>query len=129
MSKVMKGLAAALLVACCAGRLVADASATVSNVVVQSVADGSGIGGSLTIGYAPHGTTNAVVTLDGKPVIQSGRAGTFVWQPQTTGSHTLAHTVGPDTLSATYTVEASTSGCRPSRTRRWRSIRRSASRR
>lgn len=106
MSKVMKGLVAALLVACCAGRLVADTVATVSNVVVQSVADGSGIGGSLTIGYAPHGTTNAVVTLDGKPVIQSGRAGTFVWQPQTTGSHTLAHTVGPDTLSATYTVEA-----------------------
>lgn len=106
MNKIVKRVAAALLVVCGAGRLVADTVTPVSNVVVQSVADGSGIGGSLTIGYAPHGTTNAVVTLDGKPVIQSGRAGTFVWQPQTTGSHTLAHTVGPDTLSATYTVEA-----------------------
>ncbi len=70
----------------------------------RAIADGSEVSGGISVGYAPHGTTNAVVTLDGKPLVQSDVAGTFVWQPQTLGRHTLAHTVGADTLSATYNV-------------------------
>ena len=70
----------------------------------QAIAAGSMVSGGIPVGYAPHGTTNAVVTLDGKPLVQSDVAGVFVWQPQTLGKHTLAHTDGAVTLSATYNV-------------------------
>ncbi len=82
-------------------------SGSAKGVSVQSVADGSKVNGAMTIGCAPCGTANAVVTLnDGTIVSRSAAAEIFIWQPQTTGTHVLSHAVGSDTLTATYSVES-----------------------
>ncbi len=103
MRKVMKKMRILLLI-CCAGWLECSLAATISDIVLLSRADGSEINGAQTVGYAIHGTTNVIVALDGKPFLKSDKAGAYIWQPQTLGSHTLTHTVGADTLSATYNV-------------------------
>ena len=79
-----------------------SASATVSGCGIY--AEGSLIDGSLTLGYAPTETTNAIVTVDGTKVVDSSVAGTHVWTPQAWGEYAFVHTVGDDSLGAVYQV-------------------------
>ena len=81
-----------------------DAEVIVSNVVLSAVADGSLVNGAITIGYAPHGTTNAVVTINGEKFVEASAAGSKTWTPTKGGDYTLKHAVGDIALEATYTV-------------------------
>ena len=79
-------------------------SSSVSNVKVSVIADGGDIAGRTSLSYAPHGSTNAIVTVDGVKVVDSAQSGVFSWYPRAVGKHTLVHTVGDVSLAATYNV-------------------------
>ena len=83
-----------------------DGSVSVMASGCDIYADGSTIAGSLTLGYAPTETTEAVVTIDGKEVVNSSVVGKYVWTPLSFREYTLAHTVGDIVFSATYWVTA-----------------------
>ena len=83
-----------------------DGSVSVTASGCDIYADGSTIAGSLTLGYAPTETTNAVVTIDGNEVVNSPVVGKYVWTPLSFCEYTLAHTVGDIVFSATYWVTA-----------------------
>ena len=79
-------------------------SASASNVKVSVIADGGDIAGRTALSYAPHGSTNVVVMVDGVKVVDSAQPGTFSWSLRTVGEHTLVHAVGDVSLAATYNV-------------------------
>ena len=84
-----------------------DGSVSVTVSGCDIYADGSTIAGSLTLGYAPTETTNAVVTIGGKEVVNSSVVGKYVWTPLSFCEYTLVHTVGDIVFSATYWVTES----------------------
>ena len=79
-------------------------SASVANVACRVMADGRAIDGAITVGYAPHGTTNAVVLINDEKFVEASAAGSQIWTPAKGGDYTLKHTVGGIALEATYTV-------------------------
>ncbi len=82
----------------------ASVAASVEIELAGLIADGSEIDGAITIGYAPHGTTNAVVTINGEKFIEASEAGSQSWTPTKGGEYKLVHAVGDVALEAAYTV-------------------------
>lgn len=56
------------------------------------------------IDYIPETGKHAIVYLDGQPIIDSPVSGSFLWHPQTLGTHTLTHSGWDNRFTATYTV-------------------------
>jgi hypothetical protein len=107
MNKTMKTLLAVVamgigLVACGADSI--GGSATVKMSVRGIYADGSSIDVAVTLGYAPTGTTNAVVKVGEDEFFKSSVAGSITWLVPTEGTYVFSHAVGNEVLSATYTI-------------------------
>ena len=62
------------------------------------------IDGDVELTAAPTATQNAILKVDGQVVLDTDKAATYVWTPRKTGLHTITHTVGDRTISATYNV-------------------------
>ena len=62
------------------------------------------IDGDVELTAAPTATQNAILKVDGQVVLDTYKAATYVWTPRKTGRHTITHTVGDRTISATYNV-------------------------
>lgn len=70
----------------------------------SSVKDGMSVSGSMELGYSPISAGTAQLLVDGTVVLSSTNSGSFVWQPLTTGTHTLKHTAGSTTWTRTVNV-------------------------
>ena len=72
----------------------------------ESINQAFSAGNSVTIKYDPSvgSGTSVRVNLDGNCMLSSQNSGSFVWQPQTLGSHVLTHTAGNVTCTATVNV-------------------------
>ena len=79
-------------------------SATSSQFSLQIIAEGGKVGSPIRIDYSPMGEDHAEVAVDGNKIIYSEVDGTYMWQPQSLGSHTLTHTAGTNVLSVTFSV-------------------------
>ena len=77
-----------------------------TTVVLDSCLDGEAIVGGLEIDYLSNGDKNAIVTINGEVVVNSDKAGVYVWKPEAVGVYTLTHTVGSIVLEASYVVSS-----------------------
>ena len=87
-------------------RLVVNSSISVSGVNWSSLADGSALDAVQMIDYVPTAGRHAIVSVDGKSIVDSTARGSFGWCPQKTGNVTLTHSGWGGAFTATYDVTA-----------------------
>ena len=76
-----------------------EAMASTSNVDVTIIADGAHVNEGFMVGYAPTTADRASVMIDGQEVVRSSFCGSFAWQTDTEGVHSLVHSVGDIVLA------------------------------
>ena len=85
-------------------RLVANSSPVVSGVSWRSVSAASPVTGAIQVDYVPEDGRHAVVSVDGKAVVDSTSCGSFWWWPQKMGKVTLTHSGWGGAFTETYNV-------------------------
>ena len=73
---------------------VSGVSDTVAVNTSSSVYNGMSVAGTVELGYSPFADGEAKVYVDDALTFSSTNSGSFAWQPQTTGTHTLKHVSG-----------------------------------
>ena len=101
MKSVLKAFVAAVVASLSCGGW---SEALASDVSLVCISDGADVSGAVRVDYLSDGVTNAVVTVDGVAILNSPESGTITWQPQTLGTHTLAHSGYSGVFTATYSV-------------------------
>lgn len=81
-----------------------DISATAKGVACRVLATGVEIDGDLWLEAAPTADEEAVVKVNGKPLVASSTSARLFWRALAAGDHAVEHSVGDVSISATYLV-------------------------
>jgi len=74
----------------------------------STVEDGMSVGSAVNLDYSPIAAKECELQIDGLTILSSTNSGTFAWQPQTKGEHTIAHIAGTNVWTRTVNVTALT---------------------
>lgn len=70
----------------------------------RDVVDGMPVSGTVELGYSPIDANQVQLQIDGEALLSATNSGAFVWQPKTTGTHTLEHVAGTNHWTRTVNV-------------------------
>ena len=84
--------------------VVFGATAIVTGVECHVIAVGSDVRNGLSLDAVPTAEANAIVSVDDAEIINTATATSSVWRAKSVGSHTVRHSVGDVSISATYNV-------------------------